>query len=59
MTEKPLFRATFMEVFVEYENLSAEERKEYRQLYGFEGMSSSKVLAIYKTNRLVDSIPAV
>lgn len=53
MTEKPLFRAAFMDVFVEYEALAAEQRKEYQTLHGYQGLSTNKTLAIFKTNRLV------
>ncbi|KAL5327843.1 hypothetical protein ACEPPN_005549 [Leptodophora sp. 'Broadleaf-Isolate-01'] len=51
MTEKPLFRATFMEVFVELEKLTKEQRREYRTLHGHMRLSNSEDLAIYKTNR--------
>lgn len=53
MTEKPLFRATFMEVFVELEKLTKEQRREYRTLHGHMRLSNSEDLAIYKTNRYV------
>ena len=54
MVEKPLFRAKFMEVFVELEKLTREQRREYRTLHGYSGLSPTKDLAIYKTNRYVD-----
>ncbi|KAK0104239.1 hypothetical protein ONS96_005331 [Cadophora gregata f. sp. sojae] len=55
MVEKPLFRATFMEVFVELEKLTREQRREYRTLHGYSGLSPTKDLAIYKTNRFETS----
>jgi len=55
MVEKPLFRAKFMEVFVELEKLTREQRSEYRTLHGYSGLSPTKDLAIYKTNRFETS----
>ncbi|PVH89506.1 SET domain-containing protein [Cadophora sp. DSE1049] len=55
MVEKPLFRANFMEVFVELEKLTREQRREYRTLHGYTGLSPTKDLAIYKTNRFETS----
>ena len=55
MTEKPLFRANFMEVFVMLEKLTNEQRKEYKTLCGHMALSNSPELAIFKTNRYVIS----
>lgn len=53
MSEEPLFRAAYIEVFYKYEALSLEEREEYRSLFGWKGVSEYQVLAIFKTNRYV------
>jgi len=53
MTEAPLFRATFMEVFIRYEVLPKPLRDEYMTLVGWEELSDHEVLAIFKTNRYV------
>jgi hypothetical protein len=55
MSEEPLFRASYMEVFHKYEALSADQRLAYRSLYGWKGVNEFQVLAIFKTNRYVDS----
>lgn len=51
MSEEPLFRAALMEVFIEFENLPADKRAEYRTLFGWQGVSDDEILAIFKTNR--------
>ncbi|KAF8853204.1 SET domain-containing protein [Acephala macrosclerotiorum] len=51
MSEEPLFRATFSEVFYKYENLTTEQRVEYRSLHGWSGLGLPRLLAIFKTNR--------
>lgn len=56
MTEKPLFRSTFPDVFIELEKLKRKERREYRTLHGFKGISPVLDIAIFKTNRLVIGI---
>jgi hypothetical protein len=53
MSEEPLFRAAYIEVFYKYEALSLEKREEYRSLFGWKGVSEYQVLAIFKTNRYV------
>jgi len=53
MAEKPLFRATYMEVYYKYESLSTSQREEYRSLHGWEGVNEHQVLSIFKTNRYV------
>jgi hypothetical protein len=51
MSEEPLFRAAFMDVFIEFEKLPADKRAEYRTLFGWKGVSDNQILAIFKTNR--------
>ena len=51
MSEEPLFRASYMEVFLEYEALPVEKRAEYRSLHGWRGVNDHPILAIFKTNR--------
>jgi hypothetical protein len=51
MSEEPLFRAAYIEVFYKYEALPRDQRKEYRSLFGWKGVSEHPVLAIFKTNR--------
>jgi hypothetical protein len=53
MSEEPLFRANYLEVFYKYEALPAEKRDEYRTLFGWKGVSDHHILAIFKTNRYV------
>jgi hypothetical protein len=55
MSEEPLFRAAFMEVFIEFEQLPADKRAEYRTLFGWQGVSNNEILAIFKTNRHVST----
>ncbi|KAL2061406.1 hypothetical protein VTL71DRAFT_7679 [Oculimacula yallundae] len=55
MTEKPLFRASFMEVFFELEKLTKAQRQEYKTLHGHMELSDSRELAIFKTNRFETS----
>jgi len=55
MSEEPLFRATFMQVFIEFEQLPADKRAEYRTLFGWQGVSDNEILAIFKTNRYVST----
>lgn len=51
MSEKPLFRATFGEVFYEYEQLTFPQKVEYRSLHGWSALAKNRVLSIFKTNR--------
>lgn len=51
IAEKPLLAGAMVEVYMLYENLSPEERLEYRSLYGYQGVDPSYLLAIFKTNR--------
>jgi hypothetical protein len=53
MAEKPLFRANFFEVFLEYEQLTPEQKKEYLSLHGWKGIDKHKILSIFKTHRSV------
>ncbi|RDL31091.1 uncharacterized protein BP5553_09880 [Venustampulla echinocandica] len=55
MAEEPLFKATFVEVFYEFEKLSKEKRGEYLSLYAWSGIERHKVLAIFSTNRFTIS----
>ena len=55
IAEKPAFRAEFMEVFTLYEKMAQEIRDEYRTLHGWEALSDHPVLAIFKTNRYVNT----
>jgi hypothetical protein len=51
IAERPLIAGDIMVVYSAYENLSKEQKKEYRTLYGYPGVDSDKLLAIFKTNR--------
>lgn len=51
MTEEPLLRAMSGDVFFEYERLTAEQRREYRSLYGWAELSNNPIISIFKTNR--------
>lgn len=57
MTEKPLFRAGFAEVFFEIEKLTKEQRRDFRTLCAHMTLSpDSRDLAIFMTNRYVNSL---
>ncbi len=51
MIEAPLFRARPVEVFTEWEKLTAEQRAEYRTLHGHMALNTDRRMAIFMTNR--------
>lgn len=51
ISEEPLIRCLFQEVFMAYEELTIPQRKLYKSLYGWKGIESHPILAIFKTNR--------
>jgi hypothetical protein len=53
MTEEPLFRADPVEIYWKYENLTDEQRKEYKTLSCWFGIEDQRVPAIFTTNRFV------
>ena len=55
MSEKPLFKANFCEVFLQYEQLTPKQREEYLTLHGWDGISTNKILSIFVTNRYLNS----
>ncbi|KAE9367024.1 SET domain-containing protein [Stipitochalara longipes BDJ] len=55
MSEAPLFRAMFMEVFLKFEALPKDLRDEYKTLVGWKELSNHEILAIFKTNRFETS----
>jgi hypothetical protein len=55
MSEQPLFRASFTEVFWREEELTSEQKKEYHSLHGWKGIDNNEILSIFKTNRFVYS----
>jgi hypothetical protein len=53
LSEEPAFRASFGEVFYQYEGLRKEQRAEYRSLHGWSALADNHILSVFKTNRWV------
>lgn len=54
MAEEPLFRALLVQVFWKYDELSDDQKKEYKTLSCWFGIEDHKVAAIFTTNRFVE-----
>jgi hypothetical protein len=55
ISETPLFRCYFSDVFHKFEEVTREQRAEYHTLHGHMTLApDNKILAIYKTNRYGD-----